>query len=388
MHSLNPSLFVVMAALVVSPARADNDSYALVRMDGTEILATGLVLTPNGFKGSTTTSVFELDASQVDFYRTFLENVQSGASNVIVFKTGALLRFDRFAVEDGTLHLNVAGGGQLDLAEGLVDYRASVEQGAMVKLPAGAGSSIAISPSQSGGAAVPDAGAANDAPDELLPPGVKRRGSLLNRRRAGQVDRLPSADESQDVPEPQDSQDVGAADDPVVNEPPAMPPENPDPVGGVSPPPASGGRSRPPFGSRAGGGLTTGTRGGEPGGNQGGETTGQAIVSISTDYQGPIAGLKITVGYPTNLQLIEPVQFTGFAAGFLTQPNPLQPGQLIIGGASAEEVNAAGGELLRLAFVWSGSAPDRGMFRVNLEAVRASGERITSFNWTSDVQIN
>lgn len=384
MRILASSSLLLLLALVAAPARAaEKGAYTLVRLDGSKVEATGLALTSHGFKGSTAASLFEIDAAQVDYYRTFLENVQSGASNVVVFKTGALLRFDRLSAQDGTLHVSVAGGGQLDLAEGLVDYRASVEQGAMVNLPAGAGASISISPSQGPGGVGGEPG--GDAPEELAPAGsVKRRGSLVNRRRAGAADRLPSSDEPpQEIEPPPESQDPLVPEDAAMNEPPVITPENNETQGDPqSPISATHGR---PFGRP--GGSNSGNDGG--GSDQNGEASGQAIMSIVTDYQGPIAGILLKMTYPSNLTLTDPnPEFKGFAQGWMPQPNGMQPGQFQIAGVSAVDVSAAPGEILRLPFTWTGSQPDGGMFKVSGEAHNAAGEHIRGFNVTSDVQIN
>lgn len=341
-------------------------SYEFVELSGNIHVASGLVFSPDGVRAALPSGVKAFTTDELDWYETFYRNIRSGATNVVVFQAGSLLRFDKLELKAGLITLTMGGGGTVTLAESLIDFEASVREGAMVKLPEGAAPAVQVSRS-AGGAYVPAMGAPEDA-------GSRRRASAASRRRAGggiptspreSVDEVliePEMDQDWQDPPEQAQEDVQQPDEDAL--------------------PGRAGRT--PFPRRA-----------SPGGDERppeedseNQATGQATVAISSDYSGIIGGLQVQLQYPPNIQVIEPVNFSGFATGWLATPNTQVPGQISIGGAAQPGTTVSGGEFLRINFVWSGSPPPRQLFRIaQLTAVGENSESLLDFRTTMEVVI-
>jgi hypothetical protein len=96
------------------------------------------------------------------------------------------------------------------------------------------------------------------------------------------------------------------------------------------------------------------------------------VLLVSTPYSGEIDGLQVTVTFPPNLRVVQPVQFSGFAAS-LPMPvvNANIPGQVQMIAVSTDQGGQgvqAGGEFLRLTFAWTGRAPTAQQFAVAVKA--------------------
>lgn len=251
----------------------------------------------------------------------------------------------------------------------------------MVRLPEGAGSAVAVSSGSSagggqwseddGGAGGPGGG---DDPAVAGAARSRRPGSsLVSRRRAAALAQAQGGtpDDSAAGGEPQPEMPPEDTAAPMDTQPPGSGGED---TGG-------GGSARPPFGRR--GPLSRPSSGGQ----QGGQESGQAVVTVTTDYSGPIGGLQLTLAYPTNLQLVEPVSFTGFAGNWLATPNTTVPGQIVIAGAAPPGSSIGGGEFLRVTFVWNGTAPQRQQFKLaSLQVSGPDSNPVTDFRATLDVQ--
>lgn len=361
------ALAAAAALLPASHAAAapQPSTYEFVDLGGRSIVAQGLVFTPDGVRVALPDGARHVPGAEVDWYETFYRNIRSGATNVIVFRTGSLLRFDRLELKNGTVTLTVAGGGQISLAESLVDFEGSVREGAMVRLPEGAGPSVQVSKS-SDGAWAPEDTAAEETPAS------RRRASAASRRRAaasapgpmvpadGSTEAMSEEEQSWSAPEEQ-------------------PPEK------VDDPRAGRDVTRPLFPRRGQSGRPDET----PTGEETEQATGQAVVTISTDYSGVVGGLQVQLQYPPNIQVVEPVQLTGFASNWLATPNSTVPGQIAVGGAAPPGTSISGGEFLRVTFMWSGQPPARQLFRIaQMVAVGENSESLGDFRTTMDVQIS
>ncbi len=359
-------------ALLCSPAaHAAPGGYDIVLLDGQTLEGTGLAYTADGIRVVTPAGARLAPLSTVDWYATFYRNIKASATNIVVFKTGALLRFDRFELANGLITVTSAGG-QVVLSESLIDFQASVREGAMVRLPEGTGLSVAISrPAERGWtdeAAPPEETAA--VPQRRFP------SSLASRRRAAAAQQ-PSAPDNAPVEDeyrPPEEIDQAAYGEDATGAPVSTRRPDGTPFGRPGQPASP----NSPFGRR--------DRGGSPGDQ--GETSGQVVVSVSTDFVGMLTGVQLTLQYPPHLQLVEPVALSGFASGWLSQPNTNLPGQILIAGAIAEAAQVGGGEFLRVMFLWTGSPPQRQLFQITqLTATGDSGAMVSDFRAMLDIQI-
>lgn len=348
----------ILPLVVAATARAAG-GYDIVTLGGDSYQTSSLVFTKDAIRAVTPAGARSIARTDVDWYQTFRRNVQSGATNVVVFRNRSLLRFDRFELEDGRVTFTI-GSGRVTMLESLIDFEASVREGAMVKLPEGAGATVAVSRSSEGGGAAyqPPEDDGGGMPDDVQPPAAssrtRRSATLAARRRAG-MGGVASAPE-----------------DGLAAEQGEMPPEEGMPV-------ETDVTGRPPGPNPA---LGRSPR--RPGNDSDQQQSGQATVVISTDYSGPIAGIQLTLQYPPTLQVVEPVTFTGFASNWMSTPNATVPGQIVIGGVTTG-TEISGGEFFKVTFVWTGQPPARQLFRITaMKADGATGD----FRTTMDVMIS
>ena len=298
-------------------------------------------------------------------------NLGHAGGNLVVFKTGALLRFENLEIKDGSAAVRVAGGSAFIVPESLVDFEGSVREGAMLRLPASAMGTVSVSTSARGGVgalgtagggfdemavpeeysvAPPDPEAAAEPPPDAAK-GMASRPTRpgrpgLNRPRRFGADRGGESGEA--------AQEVQ----------PLTPDDDSEQL------PSDGGDSVPFGRGQQGGG------GDQVVGGQSQVATGQTVLLLSTTYSGEIGGLQVTVTFPPNLKVVQPVGFSGFAAT-LAMPtvNANVPGQVQLIAVNSDVTGPgvqAGGEFLRLTFTWSGRAPTAQQFSVAVKATDPS----------------
>jgi hypothetical protein len=371
MRPTRPLLAVLALALVAaSRAGAAGSGYELVQRGGTTISATSLAFAGPRALVETSAGIQTIDASTVDYYESFRRNLGHGGGNVVVYKTGALMRFESLEVSDGMVTVHVAGGSTFTVPESLIDFEASVREGAMVRVSGSAASGV-VAVSTSGGGDVASAGSSydegsspddvqqpdEDPPDDTPPPTSSsavrptrpgRQGFTPGRRFGAQRSAVGAVDDGSGSGD-ESGDDVPVGDNPV-----------PPPVSSFPPPRDS---QQPP------------DRVGTP-------DSGQSVLVVSTTYSGEISGLQATVTFPPNLKVVEPVSFSGFGSA-LAMPtvNTRIPGQVqIIGVNNPAEGVAAGGEFLRLTFTWSGHAPLPQQFSVLTKATDTqTGSEVPTF---------
>jgi hypothetical protein len=353
----------LVTCLGALPAEA---AYRVVTLDGQTHDATSVGFARDAMLLLTSKGPERIPLPSIDFYETFSRNLGAGATNVIAFSTGALLRFERLSVQDGVVHVTVASGAEFDVPESLIDFEASVREGAMVKVPEGAAGAAAVSRGPAGGGGgggAASGGYEESASEEYQPPAAATRGP--RRPPLGAAGRrLPNAA-------------ARNADFTPGSEP---PPEEPPPQGAVP--------DEPPTGGDDGGAVTeapmdTADQGGQPppGPGQVDVQTGQVMVDVVSDYSGELSGLQARVSYPRSLQIIGAPAFTGFASG-LTSSVGNQPGLVNIAGIAPdpnEPVSASPGEFLRISFAWTGQPPQVTDFALGMVATDAGGQAMSSF---------
>lgn len=350
-----------LAAMAWILPLASAGAYEVVRADGSATKVDSLAFSGERAILGTDKGAITTDASGLDYYETFRRNLGHGGGNVIVFTTGALLRFDSLDIKDGTVGVKVAGGAGFTVPESLVDFQASVREGAMVRLPESAGRPASVSRSgSSDGGFVPepaDAPQVEPEPTEEVAAGGRvrpGRAAFGSRRGAsGLRDRRSAA-----------AAERGEEPDPEL----------------LTPPEGEPGSEFDPNDPRL--------RDGNPLPDEEGEqvpvTAGQSVLVVTTTFNGEIGGLQAEVSFPTSLRIVEPVMFSGFASA-LPQPtvNTRIPGRLhIISVANPNPDGGilAGGEFLRLTFTWTGRPPALQQFSVSVKATDAlTGATINDF---------
>jgi hypothetical protein len=365
-------------------------AYKIVTLGKESFQASELVFTRDTVRTVTPAGPRSIPTSTIDWYETFYENIKAGTTNVVAFQNGSQMRFDRFDLKDGNVTLTV-GGGQVTMLESLIDFEKSVREGAMVKLPEGAGTTVAVSRSDDGGGGGYQPDDDSPPPDDgggvaSAPASRTRRGASLAARRRAAMNGTPAPPE--DAPEQGEMpMEEGAAVD-----------ANATPASGLATQGARGNLGGSRFGRKpatapapgsASGGNASGDGNTDQGqGNDNETQSGQAVVTLSTDYSGPLSGIQLVLQYPPNLQVVEPITFTGFAANWMTTPNATVPGQITIGGVTTG-TDVSGGEFFRATFVWTGQPPARQLFRITqMKASLPSGEATGEFRTTMDVQIS
>ena len=318
----------------------------------------------------------------IDFYETFRRNLRSGSSNVLAMTTGSMLRFDDIDVEKGQVRIGVGDGGSVTVPESLIDYEASVREGAMVRLPAGAGDTVVVTRSgAAGGGGGGDDGSWPSPPSyddgsggsepEMAPIAIPASPDGLSRRPSRGVPMAPPLLSSGSKPmnggtggarlaTPGAARAFGggradttvdSADDGSI----AAPDQSPVPF---EPGPTPGSKDIP--------------------GAQ--QPSGQTVLLLSTSYAGMLGGLGVVVNYPPTAQIQQPVSFTGFASGLMTNSNPTQAGTFKIAGAASPPGVTGPGEFLRMTFTWTGRALTASDFRVAVTAVDPSSVAAHGFS--------
>lgn len=79
-----------VAGIVPSGGGTPGAAYEVVELSGKAYQASSLAVTRSGMKVVTPGGLRELLSADIDWYTTFRRNVASGATNVVVFKNGAL----------------------------------------------------------------------------------------------------------------------------------------------------------------------------------------------------------------------------------------------------------------------------------------------------------
>jgi hypothetical protein len=364
-------LLAVLAGILGARTARAVAAYEVLTIDGKSHAATSVGFARDAMLLVTATGAERIPLGQIDFYSTFRSNMASGATNVVAFTTGALMRYDRLEIHDGMAHLTVGTGGTMEVPESLIDFEASVREGAMVKLPEGGTNPIAVSRSGApGGSAAPDAGGGYDEvappPDEETPPRAvgaavpaRRRpplGGMGARRGVGaaraipdRVESRPSAD-SESAPQQAFPDESGMGGGEMSGD-----------GGPASPPPEQ-------FPQQQGGG-----------GVVGGNESGEVLVSVYSDFTGELGGLQVTLGFPARaLQVVGPPTYTGFATGF-SASSGVQAGSVRIAGVMQDAnapVQASPGEFLVVRFAWTGQAPRPSDFNLGITASDPHGTTI------------
>ena len=350
------TLAVALLLLGASPAAR---AYRIVTRTAGTLEATSVVFVGQEARVAQASSpprVIPFD--DIDFYETFASNAGAGTGNLVVFQTGSLLRYDTIEMKSGTVRLGLGGTGYFVVPEALVDFRASVVEGALVNLPVTSGAVAVSRPAAGGGGGYePDAG--DEEPQAASPRSRRSRSAAGTRRgRDTPVDASLVAEQAAADLAASDlaAAEQAAARDAVAEE--TM--SRRDAIG--SPMPLT------PEGSGGG-------KGDSPGGPvsvpvEQGERIGVQVV-VTTDYGEDLAGLSLDVLYPAQCTVTHPTSgpaFSGFAAGFTTAVNVGRGGNpsspLRIGGYAPPNTKASGpGEFLRASFQCAGS-PDLQGFRV------------------------
>jgi hypothetical protein len=365
MRRLVVLLAAVVGASAARPACAAA-AYQVVTTDGRTHAATSVGFGHDAMLLVTATGAERVPLAKIDFYKTFTSNMASGATNVVAFTTGALMRYDKLEIRDGVAHVTVGSGGTMEVPESLIDFEASVREGAMVKLPEGATNPTAVSRSGAGPGGAPDMGSGGDdvAPPEDEPPPpppigsavpARRRppiGGMSGRRGVGATraipDRIDSVPMSESEASPQQAFPDESANGGDVT---------PDGAQ-VSPPIESFPQPQP-----------------QPQGGNGADA-GETLVSVYSDFTGELAGLQVNLSYPPRaLQVIGTPTYTGFATAF-SASSGVQAGTLRIAGVVQDPrspVSASPGEFLVVRFAWTGQPPRATDFNLGVTATDANG---------------
>lgn len=313
-----------------------------------------------------------LDRTDVDFYATFRRNLGGAGGNVVVFRTGSLLRFDKLEMKDGGIvQFSVEGGATFTIPESLVDYETSVIEAATVRLPKGAGAATAVS---RGGGDNGDFG--GDVGGGEYPPEPALAGSPRTRRSGRGVPAAGGGGDVLDQPAPMDTAETAPQDGATFDK------DEPRDDSGTN----SGRFDSRPTRRQDGPARVGGSDEPEAPGSGSGQT-GQVTVVLSTDFSGDIQGLQLLLRYPQTCTPVAPVQFTGFASGLVsavnTGVNPLN----IAGVAGSIGSMRGPGEFLRVNFNWRDSAPQVHEFALlQPTAVDPAGQRIPDFQISLTVQ--
>lgn len=145
---LTAALAASALLLLVAPVRA----YEVVTFDGREIVIDALAHVDDQHVLVTAEGLVVLEPGEIDFYRTFARNLETGG-NVLVFRNGGFLRFESVHLEDGAATIGIGGGGSIRVPELLIDFQASVLEGALVQLPEGAGGGVTVARARAAGPA-------------------------------------------------------------------------------------------------------------------------------------------------------------------------------------------------------------------------------------------
>lgn len=359
-HGFPALLATVLLAALAGPAGA----YDVVLQDGRTLDARAVAFAHGQAVLDVGGQAVRLAPREIDYYATFRSNAGPETGNVVVFRTGSFLRFDSIRFDSGTVRLGVSDDATFTVPESLIDFEASVREGATVRLPQRADRPVALS--RGGG----DDGRSEDPADmtraERREAVRSRRQSALERRREAAARRRAgdTADPSTADDEPPSSSQAGSrrssppartsfpdddsestsddADD-------ADEPENPP-----------GGHEPDPDGDTPEDDEPT-----QP------EATGRVTVSLSTADPREVGGLQVELAYPETCTLVDlpdpSSAFMGFASDLTTAFNSGMPGMpqypVNVAGFHTSSVRGPG-EFLRLTFQWRGEAPTPDEFRI------------------------
>ena len=359
------ALAALLCAGVAGPAAA----YDVVQVGGKVLSAQSLAFSGKRVILSTGTGPLAVDASSVDYYETFRRNLGHSGGNLVVFQTGALLRFDALEMADGQATVKVAGGARFVVPESLVDFESSVREGAMLKLPESATTGgVSVAKGGGGGAGgyeppetIPDEPPPYE-PPEAVPAGKPRPSPGFPKQRRMDTGKFGQSSEKFDPTTPAPHDDV--VDGHVE--------QNPE-------------KEQADFHQDNGQNGQDGQNGqnGQDQNDQVSAVTGQVVLVLSTTYGGEIAGLQAVVQYPRGLRIVDSVQFSGFAAA-LSMPtvNTRIPGQvqvIAVTQPGEDQAVQAGGEFLRITFMWTGHAPSLTDFAADVRATDATGGQVNGF---------
>ena len=123
--------------VVVAGSRETVNARAIGRVDEKFVLLTDV-------------GVETIPAGDIDFYNTFVRNLAAGTGNVVVFRNGRFFRFESLRIANGYARVELGGGSSFTISERLIDFEASVLEGALVQLPKDAGGEVAVAKARAG----------------------------------------------------------------------------------------------------------------------------------------------------------------------------------------------------------------------------------------------
>lgn len=301
-------------------------------------------------------SVEQIPSGEVDYYRTFRRNAESGQGNLVVFRTGAYFRFETMEIQHGRVTLGLGEQGQVSVPEQVIDFEQSVREGATIRLPGEATGVEVRKPTRSRALTVRGGGGGGAGESEPVEvgqddggrpePGTRaRKPGRVGGRRAGLGTAASRREASlQGIEESIRDQDYDRPENPDEGEPDSVVNREED----DSPTrPSRSGMADPDEVRRQA--------------EEAGQPSGTASVIVSSTDSVDVAGVQFRLKYPENCSPAGAAPIGAFANSSMAQPNGSVGGRSLFAMAivyAANETTSLPGEIARVDFTWVGSEPN------------------------------
>ena len=358
-------LSVFSSLLIAFTAASAASAYELVTRSGEVLEGTGVQFAGEQCVLQGAEGPRRLAAADVDYYQTFRRNAASGDGNVVVFNTGAFLRYEKLELDGSQVVLSLGDDSRVTLPEVVIDFERSVQEASTVRLARAPRADIARS--TGGGFAGSARGGGGGGEEDAAAPGPGARGRSFNPRALSGRDRgrvSPSsrtsrrnaalAEDSGGSPSPSALEDA-TGDYERVEDGPGGDDGSDDSGAGA----AEGQRGRDGIGD-----ADDLRRKAE----EEGEPTGNVSVIISSNDAVDVAAVQFRLRYPSNCTPVGQAPIGAFANSALAQPNGAVGGRSIYAMAIVFATDASTtslpGEIARVDFLWRGQPPPAGEFLV------------------------